>query len=198
MVIFVAGLVGVGKSSIAKRLAERLSIHYYDIDGVKKAIYPEDPDFERNIRNGLPFKEETRLKVFNKVVADFCRLAEDHGHLVVDETLHLRRPRQVLFDAARAFFGGYVIVWVKADEAVIERRLKSKNRKDHILKDPLKMYRSFAKEFESFDESHIVCENNGSIEQAAQSLMSLIENLTALSGHREATPPFELAKQPGC
>jgi gluconate kinase len=180
VIIFVAGLVGVGKSSIAKRLAERLSIHYYDIDGVKKAIYPEDPDFERNIREGIPFKEETRLKVFQKVVADFSQLAEKHRHLVVDETLHLRRPRQVLFDAAKAWFGGYIIIWVKADEAVIERRLKSKNRRDHILKDPLKMYRSFAKEFESFDESHIVCENNGSPEEPTESLLSLIRNLASL------------------
>jgi ribose 1,5-bisphosphokinase PhnN len=92
----------------------------------------------------------------------------------------LRRPRQVLFDAAKAHFGGYVIIWVKADEAVIERRLKSKDRKDHILTDPLKMYRSFAKEFESFDESHIVCENNGSVEEATESLLSLIRNLASL------------------
>jgi gluconate kinase len=181
MVIFVAGLVGVGKSAIARRLAERLSIHYYDIDDVKKAVYPEDPDFEQNIRDGIPFKEETRLKVFQKVAADFSRLAEHHKHLVVDETLHLRRPRQVLFDAAKACFGAYVIIWIKADEAVVEKRLKSKARKGHILKEPLKMYRSFAKEFERFDESHIVCENNGSLEEATETLVSLIRNLTALS-----------------
>jgi predicted kinase len=185
MVIFVAGLVGVGKSAIAKRLAERLSIHYYDIDGVKKAIYPQDPDFEKNIRNGIPFKEGTRLKVFQKVVSDFSRLAASHRHLVVDETLHLRRPRQVLLDAAKTSFGGYVIVWVKADEAVIEQRLTSKSRKDHILTNPLQMYRSFAKEFENFDESLIICENNGSMEQAVESLLSLIRNLASLrtDGH---------------
>jgi len=180
MVIFVAGLVGVGKSSIARRLAERLAIHYYAIDDVKKVIYPQDPDFEQNITNGIPFKEETRLKVFQKVVTDFSHLAQNHKHLVVDEALHLRRPRQVLFDAAKTLFGGYVIIWVKSGEAVIEQRLKSKDRKDHILKDPLKMYRSFVKEFESFDGCHIVCENNGSLEEATESLVSLIKNLAAL------------------
>jgi len=181
MVIFVAGLVGVGKSSIARRLADRLSIHYYDIDDVKKAVYPQDPDFDKNMRDGIPFKEETRLKVFQKAAADFSRLAEHHKHLVVDETLHLRRPRQVLFDAAKACFGAYVVIWIKADEAVIEGRLKTKARKGHILKDPLKMYRSFAKEFESFDESHIVCENNGSVEEATEDLVSLFGNLAPLS-----------------
>ena len=180
MVIFVTGLVGVGKSAVARRLAERLSIDYYAVDEVKKVIYPQDPDFEQNIREGIPFKEETRLKVFRQVAADFSRLAENHKHLVVDETMHLRRPRQVLLEAAKACFGGYVIIWVTADEALIEKRLRSKDRKDHILTDPLKMYRSFAKEFESIDESHIVCENNGSLEDAAESVISLIRNLASL------------------
>jgi gluconate kinase len=180
MVIFVAGLVGVGKSSIARLLADRLSLHYYDIDEVKKVIYPQDPDFEKNMRNGIPFKEETRLKVFQKVAADFSRLAENHKHLIVDETLHLRKLRQVLFEAAKACFGGYVIIWVRTNEAVIEQRLKTKTRKDHILTNPLQMYRSFAKEFEEFDESHIVCENNSSVEEATESLVSLIRGLASL------------------
>jgi len=180
MVIFVAGLVGVGKSAIARFLAEKLSIPYYSVDDVKKIVYPQDPDFEQNIRNGIPFKEETRLKVFRQVAADFSSLAQNHEHLVVDETLHLRRPRQVLFDAAKACFGGYVIMWIKADETVIERRLSTKDRKDHILTDPLKMYRSFAKELESIDEAHIVCENNGSLDEAAEGLLALIRNLASL------------------
>jgi len=191
MVIFVAGLVGVGKSAIARRLAEKLSIHYYDIDAVKKIIYPQDPDFERNISDGIPFKEETRLRVFQKVVDDFSHLAEYHRHLVVDETLHLRRPRQVLFDAAKTYFGGYVIVWVKADEAIIQERLRSKERKDHILRDPLKMYRSFAKEFESFNGSLIVCENNSSVEEATESVLSLIRNLASLETDQHGADLFD-------
>jgi gluconate kinase len=180
VVIFVAGLVGVGKSSVAKFLADRFSFYYYDVDEVKKMIYPQDCDFEYNMRHGIPFSKETRLKVYQKVVSDFQHLAESHRHLVVDECLHLKELRQGLFDAAKVYFGGYVIVWVRADEAVIRKRLKKKERKGHILTDPFKMYRSFAKEFEAFDESHIVCDNTGSIEEATDSLLSLIQNLGSL------------------
>jgi len=180
MVIFVAGLVGVGKSAIARFLAEKFAIPYYSVDEVKKLIYPQDPDFEKNIRNGIPFKEETRLKVFRQVAADFANLAENHKHLVVDETLHLRRPSQVLFEAAKTCFGGYVIIWIRADEAVIEQRLRKKDRKNHILTDPLKMYRSFVKELEPIDEAHIVCENNTSVEEATEGLIALIRELASL------------------
>jgi gluconate kinase len=180
VVIFVAGLPGTGKSSIARCLAEAFSIHYYDIDEVKKVVYPQDPDFEHNMRHGIPFKKETRLKVFEQVLVDFKRLARTYDHLVVDETLHLKEPRQVLFDGAKAYFGAYLVIWLKTDAAVVETRLRSKKREDHILKDPMKMYLSFAREVESLDESHIVCQNNGSLEQTTEGLFSLIQSLASL------------------
>jgi gluconate kinase len=180
VVIFVAGLPGTGKSSIARCLAEAFSIHYYEIDEVKKVVYPQDPDFEHNMRHGIPFRKETRLKVFEQVLVDFKRLAQTYDHLVVDEALHLKEPRQVLFDGAKAYFGGYLVIWLKTDGAVVEKRLRTKKREDHILKDPMKMYLSFAKEVESLDESHIVCENNGSLEQTTQRLLRLIQNLASL------------------
>jgi len=135
VVIFVAGLPGTGKSSIARCLAEAFSIHYYEIDEVKKVVYPQDPDFEHNMRHGIPFRKETRLKVFEQVLVDFKRLAQTYDHLVVDEALHLKEPRQVLFDGAKAYFGGYLVIWLKTDGAVVEKRLRTKKREDHILKE---------------------------------------------------------------
>ena len=181
MVIFIGGLPGAGKSSIARFLAEKLSINYYDVDEVKKVIYPQDPDFDYNMKHGIPFKAQTRLKVFEKVVEDFESLSKSNVHLLVDESLHLKKLRQVLFDGANAHFGGYVIVWIKTDKQVVEERLTSKKRTGHILiTDPMKMYRSFAKEFEPFDESYIVCENNGSIGETTEKLYSVIQNLVSL------------------
>ena len=181
MIIFVGGFVGAGKSSIARRLAERYSFHYYDIDEVKKAIYPQDPDFKYNLTHGIPFKDETRLKVYEKVVSDFADLAQHYTHLVVDETLHKQKLRQILFDGAKKHFGDYIIIWIQTDETIIKERLTSKERTDHMLKkDPMKMYRSFAKEFENFERSYIVCHNNSSLDEATASLFSLFDNLTSI------------------
>lgn len=180
MVIFVGGLPGAGKSSVARALAEKISIYYYDVDEVKRVIGPQDPDFEYNMKHGIPFTEEVRIKVFKKVVEDFEPLSKSNAHLLVDESLHLKNSRQILFDGAKVHFGGYVVVWVKTDEALVEERLAGTERTGHILSDPMKMYRSFAEEFEPFDGSYIVCENNGSIEEAMERLYSVIQNLASL------------------
>jgi shikimate kinase len=86
MVIFFAGLIGTGKTSLAKALAKRFGFYYYDVDGVKKEIYKTDPDYEYNLKNNIPFSDETRIKVFNKVVEDFSHLSKSHKNIIVDET----------------------------------------------------------------------------------------------------------------
>ncbi len=164
MIIFVGGLIGAGKSTVARALADHFNLHYYDVDEVKKPIFREDPDFESNMKNGIPFADATREKVYDVVVEDIARLAMDHRCIVVDETLHKRVFRHRLFAAAETHFGGYFVVWVQADEEIIKQRLISRVRENHILKDPMSMHNTMVNEFESFEQSLILCRNNTTIE----------------------------------
>ncbi len=178
MIIFIGGLVGAGKSSLARSLSTRLSILHYGIDEVKKVIYPQDPDFEHNMHHGIPFSDETRVKVFERVVEDFQELRKTHSHIIVDETLHKRKLRQILFEGANKYFGGYIIVLVKTNENKTRDRLIDKGRSNHILKDPMKMYYGFAREFESFNESYVVSDNNGTMDETTESVCSLFQSIS--------------------
>jgi len=177
MIIFVGGVIGVGKSSVAKGLAEHLDVAYYDVDEHKRVIYRQDDDYDYNMQHGIPFSEETRLKVFEKVVEDFAELSQQHAHLVVDETLHKKSLREHLFAGAQEHFGGYIVVWVKASEDVILRRLTDHAREGHLLKDPVSMHRAFLKEFEPFDESIVVCHNNDKLEETIATINKLFDNI---------------------
>lgn len=181
MIIFFGGLIGAGKSSVAKGLAEHLSVHYYDVDEPKRVIYRQDPAYQHNMDHGIPFSKETRLKVFEKVVNDFAELAEAHQHLVVDETLHKKELREYLFQGAKKYFGGYIIVWVQASEDVILRRLTDKTREGHILKDAVSMHNAFLKEFEPFDETIISCNNDGALEDTIEEIDNLFDNIAICS-----------------
>jgi gluconate kinase len=175
MVIFVGGLIGTGKTSLAKALAEKLDIYYYDVDLIKKEVYPTDPQYEYNLKNNIPFSDETRIKTFNRVVQDFAELSKTHQHIIVDETLHKKVLRQILFDGAKKYFVKYIIVWIKADEEKIKQRLTSTQREGHILKDAFGMYLSLKKQFEDFDNVDIVFENNAPLAQSVDALASLVK-----------------------
>ena len=174
MIIFVGGVIGAGKSSVARGLAQHLSLHYYDVDEHKRTIYSEDSDFEYNMQHGVPFCEETRMRLFRKVVEDFAELSRNHQHLVVDETLHKKKLRDFLFEHATRYFGGYLVIWVKASEEVILERLTTQVREGHLLKDPISMHKAFLKEFEPFEESIIICRNEGALEDTIEEINCLL------------------------
>ena len=184
MIIFVGGLIGAGKSTIARGLAGHFSIPYYDVDEVKKLVYREDPDFDRNIAEGIPFSDELRREVFRRVFADLERLIEQNPHIVVDETLHKRNIRHFLYDEARRISGDFIVIWVQARKDVILERLGGKERGGHLLNDPMPLHNAFAREFEDYDRCIIDCHNNGPAEATVAELVHLIQSAGSLAAYR--------------
>ena len=186
MIIFVGGLIGAGKSTIAKGLAGHFGFPYYDVDETKKTVCRKDPDYEKNLREGIPFSDELRIEVFEHVFDDLERLVQEHPHVVVDEALHKREIRHVLYNKARRVAGGFIVIWVQADEDIILERLGSTKRAGHILDDPLPLHYALRDEFEDYNRCIIECPNNGKAEDSIADLVRLIQDIGSLS-RREAT-----------
>ena len=181
MIIFVGGTIGAGKSTIARGLATHFGFPYYDVDEVKKVVYRQDPDFEKNMSEGIPFSDETRREVFRQVCSDLDDLVEKQPNIVVDETLHKREIRHILYDQARKIAGGFIVIWVQAREDVILKRLGKKKRSGHLLDDPLPLHNTITREFEDYNRCVIDCPNNGLPEEAVADLVHLIESIGALA-----------------
>ena len=181
MIIFVGGMIGAGKSTIARGLAEHFGIPYYDVDEVKKVVFRKDPNYERNIAEGIPFGDDIRLEVFKQMFADLEKLIAEHPHIVVDETLHKRDIRHYLYHEARRIAGGFIVIWVQAREDVILKRLGAKKRVGHMLDDPLPLHNAFVKEFENYQRCIIDCPNNGPAEETIADLVRLIESIGMLA-----------------
>jgi gluconate kinase len=181
MIIFVGGLIGAGKSCVARRLAEHLSLPYYDIDEVKKEFCKEHPELYDDLEQGIPFSKETRLKVYDRVIKDFEQLAKEHQHIVVEDALHKQKTREYIFNGARKHFGEYVIIFVRAAEDIIIKRLTENAREGHLLDDPVKMHNVFLKEFEPFEEDIIVCRNNSNLDDTMADLATLFNKVSVLS-----------------
>jgi gluconate kinase len=159
MIIFLGGLVGAGKTSLAKGIARVFNAAYYDIDHTKMQIYPPD-DYWRKLQMGQPVSDELRLELFRRVLNDLAALAKQHSIVVTDEILHKRELRRILFDGALQLVGARLVVWIKASDSVIRARLASCPREGHILTRPDLMYASIKKIFEDINEADIVFDNN--------------------------------------
>ena len=181
MIIFVGGLIGAGKSTIARGLAEQFDLPYCDVDEIKKRVYRKDPDFDRNVREGIPFSDELRFEVFDEVCGVLEQLVDEEPHIVVDETLHRREIRHVLYDHARRIADGFIVIWVHADENIILQRLGSQKRVGHLLDDPLPLHHAFREQFEGYQRCVIDCPNNGKAEDAIADLVSLLRSIGGLT-----------------
>ena len=180
MIIFVGGIIGAGKSTVARGLAAHFGFPYYDVDEVKKEVFRQDPDFERNIAEGIPFSDDIRRELFKRVVDDLEGLIDEHPHIIVDETLHKREIRHYLYEEAERIAGGFIVIWVQAREEVILERLGEKERTGHLLTDPLPLHQAFKRDFEEYDRSLIDCHNNGRPEDTVADLVQLFQKVASL------------------
>ncbi len=180
MIIFVGGVIGAGKSTVARGLADHFGFPYYAVDEVKKEVFRQDPDYDRNIAEGIPFSDAIRRQLFRRVVADVEELVSEHPHIIVDETLHKREIRHYLYEEAERVAGGFIVIWVQAREEIILERLGDKERSGHFLTDPLPLHKAFKRDFEEYDRSVIDCHNNYSAEETVADLVMLFDNIAAL------------------
>ena len=180
MIIFVGGIIGAGKSTVARGLAAHYGFPYYDVDEVKKTVFRRDPDFEKNIAEGIPFSDELRREVFRKVFDDLEALIAENPHIVVDETLHKREIRHALYAEAMRIAGGFIVIWVQANEETILERLGAQKRAGHLLDDPLPLHNAFKRAFEQYNHCVINCPNNGPADETVQDLVQLLEKIAAI------------------
>ncbi|MHB1908743.1 MAG: adenylyl-sulfate kinase [Nitrososphaerales archaeon] len=187
-VIWFTGLPGSGKSSIAKKVIEKLdtTLVYLSMDEIRKQIFekPNYSDQERDIAY--------RALV---LVAEFACISG--ANVVVDATAHKRIWR----DLARKRIQNFVEVYVKCPvDTCIERETKRESDlvRKRIYVDALERLRS-GKVFtelgkvpgvdEPYEESKpeiVIDSSKGSIEEEADQIIDQMEKYAPLAKFRES------------
>ncbi len=177
MLILFCGLIGCGKTTLARKTAEALGLELFEADDIKKRVYPKDPDFERNMREAIPFKDETRMEVFRQSIEALRALSATQRHLVFDETVHKAKFRE-FFREQWKDDGGVFIVWVRASDDTVKQRL-STGREGHILSNAAKMYDALKKEFEPITDADLVIDNDDTPENALEKILAALRTVLA-------------------
>lgn len=173
MLIVIAGLIGAGKSSIAREVSKRLNIPLYSIDDDKKRIYKQHPQYEYFLKNNIPFPDETRRKTFEASLRGLRKLAKKHKHAVVEETFHKKSLRDPFFEKAKKIFGGMILTLVTVEDTLVKERLEKREKEeDHMV--GYGMHLSFKKQWEPFEKVDYHFVNEGNFEKNMKKYIGFI------------------------
>lgn len=155
--ILVAGLPGVGKSTLARTIAQKNNGLVLDLDDFKKITV--DPKLVTTQID----PPEIRWIYYSQAINHALTLQIDV--VVMDEVFHLHSLRSQIENLC--FNNGIEVEWIEVvcSYGVVEKRLNAKKRERHILSkdEALRMYLLFQEIFEKFPEgkeNYIVVNNN--------------------------------------
>ncbi len=161
--ILLAGLPGVGKTTVAKEFARQTKGVHFDIDDVKRQIVPKDM-----VTKDID-PPEYRFKYYAETIRKLPDLFVENPSqtVIIDETFHLKDFRELWSEAAKEL--NIRVHWVEAvcDEQCLRERLQiGKNREDHILEghEAFPMYLRFKEVYEPLMEPREVVDTTQEIE----------------------------------
>jgi len=145
--VVLCGLPGVGKTTVAERIAARLDATLLRTDVVRKELFA-DPAYTGT---------ETRL-VYDEVF-ERGRQPLERGHSVVlDGTFKLRRDRRRARTLAAELDAGFDLVHVECDEATVRERIAG--RVDDESDADFRVHLTHRAEFERLSMAHVTIDTS--------------------------------------
>lgn len=170
--ITLVGLMGVGKTSVGKRLAAALSLPFRDADNeVEAAAGRSIPDIFADLGEAA-FREGERRVIARLLDEPPHVLATGGGAFMNDETRALIKDRSVS-------------IWLRADVEVLARRVARKDNRPLLTgKDPLVVLRDLAEvRYPVYAEADIVVDSGD-----APHNVTVDNVIKALAAHLESRP----------
>ena len=164
MLIIFAGLPGVGKTTIARELAEKLRAVYLRIDSIEQAL--------RDSGAVIDPMNDSGYRIAYALAGDNLRL----GRMVVADSVNpLRITRQAWHEVAREAGVESVDVEIKCSDSEAHRR-RVENRASDIRGLELTWAEVMAREYEPWDLEHIEIDTNDlSVEKSVALICSKLQ-----------------------
>lgn len=147
--VAVCGLPGVGKTTVAERVAERVDGRLLRTDVVRKDLYP-DPEYT----------EAESRRVYGELFDRARTTLEDGGSVVLDATF--RRERERARSLAATTEAGFSLVRVECGEAGVRQRIAE--REDDESDADFEVYATYRERFDPISVDHVTVDNSGTLE----------------------------------
>lgn len=181
MLVLVCGIPGVGKTTVAEQVADRLDGELLRTDVVRKELF-DDPEYT----------DEEARQVYDELLARGEQVATRGGVAVADGTFHDRRFRELaLATAARA---GVDCRFVRVECEAETARERIRARAGDASDADVSVHDMFRDTFEPLAVEHATIDNSGSLAATRRQVDDLLETLApadAASTRREPVPTGE-------
>jgi len=145
------GLIGTGKSTLARSLSEELSCKVISSDEVRKEIMGVEPTERRyeEFDKGIYTPNITDI-TYRELLNRGRRVIESGKTVILDASFSKRGFRAVVLHEAQALGVAFYFVQTKADEGAIRKRLLERQRKERSISNG--RWEIFEKFKEGFEE----------------------------------------------
>ncbi|MFC7325485.1 AAA family ATPase [Halorubrum rutilum] len=143
----VCGLPGVGKTTVAERVAAHLDAEVLRTDVIRKELF-DDPAYT---------DAETEA-VYAALIDRARERVADGDAVVLDATFADAGFRADAREMGERAAGSFDLVAVECDESVVERRI---GRRDGISDADFEVYLHFKDAFDRIETEHVVVDNSG-------------------------------------
>jgi len=165
--VLVAGLPGSGKSYFARHLAQELSARYISSDQTRKSM-------------GLSghYDEKSKQKVYDRLYHLADEALKEGRSVIVDATFHRKERRKAFEELAKQHKALFLLVLIKADEALIRERLE-KPRPDSEA--GFEVYEKIKREFEDIEPDHLfIASGKNNLAAMLQEAKNYIEHKSSM------------------
>ncbi|HBI16703.1 MAG TPA: hypothetical protein DDY52_00895 [Candidatus Moranbacteria bacterium] len=165
MLILVCGYIGVGKSTVAQRIAQKIDGTILRTDEIRSGIYPNPTHSREEIQH-----------VYELFFEELKKLLREDKNVVLDATFHLKENREKIINIAEKLKVDLKIVEVRCDSNE-ETRKRIENRNDGVSKTDYQQYLKHKAEFEEIDEEKIIINNNTELKNAYDQIDAFVSNI---------------------
>jgi aminoglycoside phosphotransferase family enzyme/predicted kinase len=181
LLLLTCGLIGSGKSTVARGIAEALGLELLSSDQLRKELAGLTPEMSQRVRYGEGLYDPSSIRRTYEALAELAREVLRRGDSVIIDASFAKRAERLRMTAlAREMKAQCYVIECLAPEAVLRERLRERERSSTSISDAreeiLEQFRDAFEPIQSDEEACWVCLNTAkSLDACVQHALAAIE-----------------------
>lgn len=166
--IVLVGYPGVGKSTVAEVLQQRLSADVHATDVIRKEIVTGEPTYSR----------DESQKVYDEMFRRAKYSVRNDRCAILDATFNIQKGRNHAEEVAEELGCNLVFLWVQCPEDIVRERLAQ--RTNDVSDADFEIYKTVKEKFDPMDCPYTVIDNRSSKQQVELQVDNLLQGLSEI------------------